>query len=109
MGNTLSRRLSWSGAILLLAVFALVPVLWIISLSLKDPTTIADGSFLPSKWTTSNYSAIFNQPIFTDALRNSIGIALISTVIAVFIACFAAYAIARLDFPGKNVLLLASL
>jgi multiple sugar transport system permease protein len=109
MGNTLSKRLSWSGAILLLVIFALVPVLWIISLSLKDPTTIADGSFLPTKWTTSNYSAIFNQPIFTDALRNSIGIAVISTAIAVFIASFAAYAIARLNFPGKTLVLAASL
>ncbi|MEA2213500.1 MAG: trehalose/maltose transport system permease protein [Solirubrobacteraceae bacterium] len=109
MSNAVSRRLSWSGAILLLAVFALVPVVWIISLSFKDPTTIADGSFLPSKWTTANYSSIFNQPIFTDALRNSIGIALISTVIAVFIASFAAYAIARLDFPGKYIVLAASL
>jgi multiple sugar transport system permease protein len=109
MGNTLSKRVSWSGAILLLAVFALVPVLWIVSLSFKDPTTIADGSFLPSKWTTANYSAIFNQPIFTDALRNSIGIAVISTAIAVFIASFAAYAIARLNFPGKTIVLAASL
>jgi multiple sugar transport system permease protein len=109
VGNTLRRRLSWSGAILLLAIFALVPVVWIISLSLKDPATIADGSFLPTKWTTANYSSIFSQPIFTDALRNSIGIALISTVIAVFIASFAAYAIARLNFPGKYVVLAASL
>ena len=84
-------------------------MVWIISLSLKDPTTIGDGNFFPSKFTTANYSSIFKQSIFTDALRNSIGIALISTVLAVFIACFAAYAIARLDFPGKNVLLLASL
>jgi multiple sugar transport system permease protein len=109
MGNTLGRRVSWSGAILVLAVFALIPVLWIVSLSLKDPATIADGSFLPSKWTTANYSSIFQQSIFTDALRNSIGIALISTVIAVFIASFAAYAIARLNFPGKYVVLAASL
>ena len=109
MGKTMSRRLSWSGAILLLALFALIPVLWIISLSFKDPTTIADGSFLPTKWTTANYSSIFQQPIFTDALRNSIGIALISTVIAVFIASFAAYAIARLNFPGKYLVLAASL
>jgi multiple sugar transport system permease protein len=109
MGNTLSRRLSWSGAILVLAVFALVPVVWIISLSFKDPSTIADGSFLPTKVTSANYSSIFQQSIFTDALRNSIGIALISTVIAVFIASFAAYAIARLNFPGKFVVLAASL
>lgn len=109
MDSTIGKRLGWSGAILLVAAFSLIPVLWIISLSFKDPSTIADGSFLPNKWTTSNYSAIFNQPIFTDALRNSIGIALISTVIAVFLASFAAYAIARLDFPGKNILLAASL
>jgi multiple sugar transport system permease protein len=109
MESPFGRRLGWSGAILLIAVFSLIPVLWIISLSFKDPATIADGSFLPSKWTWSNYSAIFNQPIFTDALRNSIGIALISTVIAVFIASFAAYAIARLNFPGKNFVLAASL
>jgi multiple sugar transport system permease protein len=109
METTLSKRAGWTGAIVLLVVFALVPVVWIISLSLKDPTTIGDGSFLPTKFTWDNYSSIFSQSIFTDALRNSIGIALISTVIAVFIACFAAYAIARLNFPGKNVVLIASL
>src|ERR1700733_4661588 len=109
MESTFQKRLGWAGAVVLIALFALVPVVWIISLSLKDPTTIGDGNFFPTKFTTSNYSSIFKQSIFTDALRNSIGIALISTVLAVFIACFAAYAIARLDFPGKNVLLLASL
>src|ERR671925_2268160 len=105
-----SRELfGWSGALTLVAVVSLVPVLWIISLSFKDPSTIGDGSFFPSKWTWSNYSGIFKQSIFTDALRNSIGIALISTLIAVAIASFAAYAIARLDFPGKRVILAASL
>ena len=99
----------WSAAILAITVVSLVPVLWILSLSFKDPSTIGDGSFLPSKWTWSNYSGIFKQSIFTDALRNSIGIALISTVLAVIIASFAAYAIARLNFPGKRLILGASL
>jgi multiple sugar transport system permease protein len=99
----------WSAAILAIVVVSLVPVLWIISLSFKDPSTIGDGSFLPSKWSWTNYSGIFKQGIFTSALRNSIGIALISTVIAVVIASFAAYAIARLNFPGKRVLLGAAL
>jgi multiple sugar transport system permease protein len=109
MDTTVGKRVGWTGAIVLIAVFSLVPVLWIVSLSFKDPSTLADGSFIPTKWTTSNYSSIFSQTIFTDALRNSIGIAIISTVIAVFIASFAAYAIARLDFPGKNIVLGASL
>ena len=65
---------------LLVLVFSLVPVLWIVLLSLKTPATATDGSFIPHHWTLSNYSDIFKTGIFTDALRNSIGIALISTV-----------------------------
>jgi multiple sugar transport system permease protein len=95
----------WSTAILIIVVASLVPVAWIVFLSLKTPATATDGSFIPHQWTLSNYSDIFKQGIFTDALRNSIGIGLISTLLAVTIASSAAYAIARLDFPGKTVLL----
>jgi multiple sugar transport system permease protein len=94
---------------LAIVVLSLVPVVWIISLSFKDPSTIGNGTFFPTKWTWSNYSGIFKQSIFTDALRNSIGIAAIATVIAVILAAFAAYAIARLQFPGKRLILGASL
>jgi multiple sugar transport system permease protein len=105
-----ARQLTgWSGAMIVVLVFSLVPVLWIVMLSLKDPSTIGDGSFIPTKWTTANYSGIFKQTLFTDALRNSIGIALIATVLAVILAASAAYAIARLDFPGKRVILAVSL
>jgi multiple sugar transport system permease protein len=96
-----------TNAVVILA--ALIPVLWIASLSFKDPSTIADGNFFPSKWSTENYSGIFQTSEFTDALRNSIGIALITTVIAVTLACMAAYAIARLNFPGKVLILTAAL
>ena len=95
----------WSTAILIIVVASLVPVAWIVFLSLKTPATATDGSFIPHQWTLSNYSDIFKPGIFTSALRNSIGIGLISTLLAVVIASSAAYAIARLDFPGKTVLL----
>ena len=109
MNPRVKSGIGWSGAILVVIVIALVPVLWIVSLSFKDPTTLTDGRFIPKKWTWSNYRSIFHQSIFTDALRNSIGIALISTVIAVVIASMAAYAISRLDFPGKRAILGAAL
>jgi multiple sugar transport system permease protein len=108
--NEHTRRVSgWSLALLLVMVFSLVPVLWIIFLSLKTPATATDGAFIPHQWTLHNYRDIFNSGIFTDALRNSIGIGLISTALAVVLACAAAYAIARLDFPGKRLILAAAL
>lgn len=99
----------WSTAIIIIVVFSLVPVAWIVFLSLKTPATATDGSFIPHQWTLSNYRDIFNQGIFTSALRNSIGIGLISTCLAVLIASAAAYAIARLDFPGKQIILAVTL
>ena len=109
MSHKQRRTGGWSAAIAVVAVCSLIPVLWIIFLSLKTPATATDGSFIPHQWTLSNYSDIFKAGIFTDALRNSIGIGLISTVLAVALAASAAYAIARLDFPGKQVILLAAL
>jgi multiple sugar transport system permease protein len=83
--------------------------MWLLSLSLKDPATVNDGRLIPKTFSFDNYSSIFDQDIFTKALRNSIGIAAISTIIAVVLASMAAYAIARLEFPGKRLILSASL
>jgi multiple sugar transport system permease protein len=108
---TLDRRrlYGWGTAEVVIVIAALFPVLWLLSLSLKTPATVNDGRLLPKSFSFKNYSSIFDQDIFTAALRNSIGIALISTVIAVTLASMAAYAIARLEFPGKRLLLAASL
>ena len=88
--------------------FALIPVLWLLSLSLKDPATIADGRLIPTDVTFDNYKSLFEGGFDSPLLRpliNSIVIALISTTIAIVLASFTAYAIARLEFPGKLVIL----
>ncbi|HEY3729378.1 MAG TPA: carbohydrate ABC transporter permease [Solirubrobacteraceae bacterium] len=108
--NQQTRRVGgWSTAIFVVVVISLVPVVWIVMLSLKTSATATDGSFIPHAWTLSNYSDIFKLGTFTSALRNSIGIGLISTALAVVLASSAAYAMARLDFPGKPVILGACL
>jgi multiple sugar transport system permease protein len=107
--NTPRQKTLWAIAVVAVLVYALVPVLWILSLSLKAPETIGDGRFIPSRWTLDNYESVFSTGIFNAALLNSIGIALITTVIALALAAMAAYAIARLDFPGKAIILAGAL
>jgi len=94
----------WGVVILLWAAF---PLVWMVSLSFKDPATFrsAEPSFFPKEWTWTNYETVFSDELFTSALRNSFGIAIIATAISVVIAMFASYAIARLDFRGKKLLL----
>ncbi|HEX5198572.1 carbohydrate ABC transporter permease [Paractinoplanes rhizophilus] len=97
----------WTVWGVLILVWALFPLLWMVSLSFKDPDTFrsAEPTFFPKDWVWDNYKTVFTDTLFTSALRNSVGIALIATGLAVVIAMFAAYAIARLDFPGKKLLL----
>jgi len=103
----------WAIGELLIIAFALIPVLWILSLSLKTPETVADQSFIPQDWSLDSYETLFEGGIddspFIKPLINSLGIALITTVISITLAAFAAYAIARLDFPGKSLILAGAL
>ncbi|MYW92320.1 carbohydrate ABC transporter permease [Amycolatopsis rubida] len=106
---TTGRKVGWGLLDILVLVFAIVPVLWVLSLSFKTKATLTDGNFIPVEWTLKNYADIFQTTEFLHALVNSIGIAVISTVIAVVLGTMAAYAIARLDFPGKQLLVGLSL
>jgi multiple sugar transport system permease protein len=103
----------WSIAILLVVVFALIPILWLISISLKPPEALADQRFIPSEISFDNYKSLFEGGVgdspFIKPLINSIGIALITTTISIVLASFCAYAIARLEFPGKRLILAGAL
>lgn len=107
--ETPSRKAIWWGVNALVLVYAFVPVIWIVSLSLKDAGSLNDGNFLPLSPSGENYVSIFGNTDFIRALINSIGISLIATGIAIVLGTMAAYAIARLDFPGKRTIVAVSL
>ena len=107
--TTTRQKVGWGSANTVAVLLAAIPVLWIVSLSFKDPSTITDATFWPVKWTWANYSGIFSTSQFVRPLINSIGIGIIATLISVLLASLAAYAVARLAFPGKQVLIGMSL
>ena len=102
-------------------VWCLLPVAWIISLSFKSVAETGAGSpqFLPKDATLDNYKTILGVGTLSDGsapdpavsddflhtLLNSFGIAAIATVLSVILATLAAYAIARLEFKGKRLVL----
>ncbi len=107
MSETPRQKALWTIGLLVVIIAALIPVIWLLSLSLKQTPDLTDGRFLPLGGISfENYSGIFasdNQ--FLTYLRNSIGIALIATFISILLGAMAAYALARLDFPGKTLIL----
>jgi trehalose/maltose transport system permease protein len=108
---TTRQKFAWMIAILVVVLYALIPIAWLISLSLKSASTIGtDTSFFPSHATLENYSALFKgDSEFGSALVNSLVCAGVATFIAIILAAMAAYALARLNFAGKALILSGSL
>ncbi len=105
---TTKQKVIWALIAVVVLFYALFPVVAIFANSFKTPADVGANTFWPQSWTWQNYEMIFvgeAQSLFLSALRNSIGITLIATTIAVVLATLCAYAIARLEFPGKRIIL----
>ncbi|MBO0743973.1 MAG: carbohydrate ABC transporter permease [Candidatus Dormibacteraeota bacterium] len=90
----------------LLAVIAVVPFFWMVSTSLK--TAVEASTYPPSLWPSApqwhDYSDVFNAAPFLTFFRNTIFYSLCVTVGQLAFCSTAAFAFARLRFPGRNVL-----
>ena len=88
-----------------IAVYCLAPFYWMIVSSLKA-NPLLDTALWPKNPTLANYKEVFSsQNNFQYALRNSVIIAGTTTILALLIGIFAAYALARLRFTGKKIVL----
>src|SRR4029079_16270987 len=96
--RTMSTRLKigWALITIFVILYALFPVVSIFATSFKLPSQLNLGTFWPKTWSTTHYEQILApdgsaQPLFLSSLRNSVGISLIATAIAVVLATLAAY------------------
>jgi multiple sugar transport system permease protein len=109
--KTVRRRPKWIRqvllwiAVVLIIIFCLFPFYWLINVSLKSGQDLSAADLVPPHPTLANYKSIFQNSDFTDALRNSVIVTTITTILALTVGSFAAYALARLRFPLKFLLL----
>ena len=108
----------WTVLAIPVMLWTAIPLLWMISLSLKSADMLANteasvlGNFWPKDPTLDNYRLIFSggaSELFIPALRNSLIVCLLATLISVVLAMFCAYAISRLEFRGKKMILVTAL
>ncbi len=107
-GGDRARKYGVYAGITVIIVYCLAPFYWMIVTSLRRAAEVFDGTPLPTPPSVENYTAVFD-PVnnFTRALVNSIIVAGVTTVAVLVIGTFAAYALARLEFRGKNLALSA--
>ena len=92
--------------IVFVLLYCLFPFYWMCVSSLKAPNDIFSNNLLPVRPSFANFTALFGSANnFSYALRNSVIIAVTATAISLVVAIFAAYALARLRFRRKALML----
>ncbi|HEL2342453.1 TPA: carbohydrate ABC transporter permease [Streptococcus suis] len=98
----------WMHAFLILvAMGMLIPFVWMVLTSFKtvtESTQMNPFRFLPSNWMVSNYTEAIRTNNFPILYLNTILMMLWRIFSSVMFSAMAAYAFARLEFPGRNVL-----
>ncbi|KAF4408702.1 MULTISPECIES: carbohydrate ABC transporter permease [Streptomyces] len=85
-----------------LAAGAFFPVLWMISAALKPRDQVNDGKLIPDDVTLQNFVYVFTEVPFARYLWNSFFVSAVITLVALLLHSMAAYALARLRFPGRE-------
>jgi multiple sugar transport system permease protein len=105
----LVRKILTYAALLLITFVFVAPLLWMLSTSFKPniATTSVPLSWVPEEFSTEGYSTILNSESQSPALiwfLNSMIAGLANTVLILITASMAAYALARMEFRGRNIL-----
>ena len=104
--NKIFTRFGFYLFILAFLLIIIFPFYYELITSIKTPDDIFSAfSLIPSKITFNSYKLVFINRPFARFLMNSFVISSLTTLIALAIACFSAYAIARLKFKGKSIIL----
>jgi multiple sugar transport system permease protein len=100
-------RCIWMAVTAVLALMAIFPLLWMLSIAFKPAQESFSSNLLPSAPTFDNFVYVLTDVPFVRYMLNSFFVSATVTVVAMFFHTMAGYALARLRFPGRETIFLA--
>lgn len=100
-------RILWVLVTAILALMILFPLLWMVSIAFKTPAESFSANLFPERPTLENFKYVLTGVPFIRYMANSFFVSASVTVIALFFHTMAGYALARLRFPGREIIFLA--
>lgn len=104
------RRIGFWLLIIAILLYTLFPFYWAINSSFKTENEVfGTATYFPTNPTLINYQSVFSNAQFVTSLGNSAIVSSLTTLLALLVGSFAAYALGRLRFRGRTVMLYAVL
>jgi len=102
-GQNWFARVGWRHLVAIGAcLFAIFPIMFVVSAAFNPLGTLSSTSLIPTVFSTSNFENLFNKTDFPKWFVNSVVISGFSTLFAVTLSTFAAYAFSRFRFAGRR-------
>ena len=95
--------------VLVIVVFSVFPFYYAIVTSFSTGSQLFQVHFWPASWNTANYENVLGKRAFSRSILNSVFIASVTVAFALFLSVTAAYALARVRFRGRGLLLMTIL
>ncbi|BBN95016.1 sugar ABC transporter permease, malG [Deinococcus grandis] len=101
------QRAAFYLLVLVIAFYLLAPFFWAVLTSLRSPGDLflQPAQFIAAETTFQNYTQVFANPNFQRGLLYSLIVAVGSVLISLLIGSFAAYALGRFRFKGKQIIM----
>lgn len=100
-------QLIWMLVALVLGAMTVFPLVYMLSIAFKAPTEVFQPHLIPKAPTLGNFIYVLTEVPFWRYLLNTFIVATIVTIVALFFHTMAGYALARLNFPGRETIFLA--
>ncbi|TWB47420.1 carbohydrate ABC transporter membrane protein 2 (CUT1 family) [Rhizobium sp. ERR 922] len=100
-------RCLWMLIAAILALMTLFPLLWMVSIAFKPAAESFSSSLIPEAPTLDNFIYVLTGVPFIRYMLNSFLVSATVTMVALFFHTMAGYALARLRFPGREIIFLA--
>jgi multiple sugar transport system permease protein len=104
MHASVPRRIGLYAALVVAALVMIVPFYWTLSTSFKLPGDVFSGNLIPNPFTLENYQDVFRRLPFATYFVNSVIVSASIVGLNVVFGTAAAYAFAKLRFPGRDLL-----
>ncbi|TFF25320.1 carbohydrate ABC transporter permease [Jiella endophytica] len=103
------KRTGFYALVVFIVLFSVFPFYYAILTSLKSGTALFRVNYLPVDFSLANYTSVLTNGVFPTNILNSVIVAVVVVAISLFLAVTAAYALSRINFAGRGLLLLTIL
>jgi trehalose/maltose transport system permease protein len=107
--NKLLKTVAFYALVVVIVVFSVFPFYYAIVTSFATGTALFEANFIPKSFDLANYKAVLGNGIFPRNILNSVIVASTTVAFALLLAVTASYALARVRFRGRGLLLMTIL